>query len=278
METKIHPVLELAENLSPEELLPTMKRNEARRTSTGLFHSAWTYVEYALNQRLDTTDSVRAWHMESAQYLLGKVINNYNTHQDTAVGALVLSTYLPIMRQRSVNEAISSMDVNSVYESLAAAMSHLRPLEIDEPPQHRMEEVTVLALSARTRQPDFLMFPTSPREEASKNQSFNHDGYFLYRGVKMPIQQKLTPGNKIYNPAITMMTLAPIFDKAAKKHFGETEPTLAGKLNTVITCIIAEVVSGDTSPEMQAYLNDLSEAVVAHYFEAAKIASVLSAA
>lgn len=90
----------------------------------------------------------------------------------------------------------------------------------------------------------------------------------------MPIQQKLILPDKKYDDSITMMTLAPLFDKAAKKHFGAAEPTLAGKLNTAITCIISEAVSGDASPEMQSYLNDLSEAVVAHYFAAVKTVAV----
>lgn len=182
METKTHSVLELAENLSPEELLPAMKRNEARRTPTGLFHSAWTYVEYALNRQLKIPKSEKTWHLESAQYLLGQIINNHNAHQDTTLGALILSTYLPIMQKRAVGEIIDNSDTSNVYESLAAAMSYLKPLEIDEPPQSRMEEVVVLALSARTRQPNLLMFPTSPREESSEIQSLNHDGYFLHGG------------------------------------------------------------------------------------------------
>lgn len=278
METNTHSVLELAENLNPEELLPTKKRNEARRTSTGLFRSAWTYVEYALNQRLSISEDERAWHRNMAQYLLGNIINNHNAPQDTILGSMVLSTYLPTLKKRSTGEMIGSGDLEDIYVSLGAAMSYLRPLEIDEPPQSRMEEVVMLALSARTRQSDFLMFPASPREEASEIQSYNHDGYFMNYSTKYPIQKKIIPTNKVYDNRITMMTLAPLFDKVAKKHFGEIEPTLAGKLNTAIACIIAETNGSELTPQERGYLNDLSEAVVAHYRDALKTRSEATAA
>jgi hypothetical protein len=215
---------------------------------------------------------------DMAQYMLGKVINNHNVPQDTTLGSMVLSTYLPVLKKRSAGEITGGGDLEDIYVSLGAAMSYMRPLEIDEPPQSRMEEVVILALSARTRQPDFLMFPASPREEASETQSYDHDGYFMNHDIKYPIQKKIIPTNKVYDDSITMMTLVPLFDKIARKHFGEIELTLAGKLNTAIACIIAETNGSELTPQERGYLNDLSEAVVAHYRDALKIRSEATAA
>jgi len=147
------------------------------REGAGLFHSAWSHVEYALCQSIDTDDDLRLNYLSYAQELLGEIIKadisgeiygqaiSHPISQDQLLGALTLSSYVPVFRQRALGEVTQRRDCVELYESLGQAMSYLRPLDIDEPPQWRMAEMAMLALSARTTQPDFLLYPASPREE-----------------------------------------------------------------------------------------------------------------
>lgn len=266
--------LVLAERLSPGTLLPAMQRNESRRTSTGLFHSAWTYIEYALNEAIDISTDTRLWHLSSAQALLGDVINSNTVQQDTTLGAIVLSSFIPVLKKRCFHEQITSSDADEVYKSIGSAMMYLRPLKIDEPPQWRMSETVTLALAARTRQPEFIMYPASPREEASAHQRLNHDSYFIINSSKLPLQQKLIPTTKQYDESITTIVLIPLIETIMQKHFDERCTSKAGALNAVISCIVAETLTGDLADNETAFLNDLSEAVVAYYRTAsAKLAA-----
>lgn len=260
-------VLGMAEEVSPEILYARMRRNETRRKPTGLFYSAWSYTEYALGRQLAISEAERKWHFELAQNLTGHVINHSDTTQDTRLGAKVLSTYLPLFNKRCFNDEITNEDVREVYASLAAAMDFLQPLSIDEPPQWRMTETAVLALAARTGQSEFLLYPGSPREEASCVQRLNHDSYFLAEGkIKLPTQQKLMPTTKEYDPSVTMVILAPILEKALIKQYGMNEYTESEMIHYLIGAIIAESVGKTQSVSETKLLNHLSEAVVSHYY------------
>src|SRR5690606_30588005 len=162
---------------------------ETKKSPNGKLRSAWNYAEFALNLKNSTPD-VRREHFHTSQLLTAMVLADVKTTHDTALSALTLSTYLPLFEKRSEDNELTNEDCEGVYRSLGGAMRYLRPLEIDEPPQWRMTEVSVLALSARARQPHLLMYPTSPREETSGIQVLNHDSYFFTGDDKIPIQQK----------------------------------------------------------------------------------------
>lgn len=260
-------VLGTAEEVSPEVLHARMRRNETRRKPAGLFSSAWSYTEYALGKQLDLTDMEREWHLDLAQVLAGNIIKNNKVTQDIRLGAMVLSTYLPLFKKRCFKENVTSQDVYDVYTSLASAMDYLRPLFINEQPQWRMTETTVLALAARTGQPEFMLYPGSPREESSCYQRLNHDSYFLAPGNrKLPTQQKLAPTSKEYDDTVTMVVVAPMIERALRKQYEKRKYTNAEMLNYLIDSIIADATGREDSEI--GLLNHLTEAVVSHYYQA----------
>lgn len=261
-------VLDRAEDVCPDVLRAIMLRNETRCRPAGLFLSAWSYTEYALGRQLCISDEEREWHIDSANQLLGRVINDSGTTQDTRLGAMILSTYLPLFKKRAFDERATRGDARDIYTSIAASMSYMRPPGIDEPFQWRMTEAVLLALSARTRQPDFLLYPASPREETSEVQPQNHDSYFLIDGVrKIPTQQKLVHTGKVYEDSVMVVALFPIIEKAMRKHCGSQtmEMSRSEQINYLIGCIIAEANSSEAAPHEIRLLNHLSEAVVSHY-------------
>ena len=262
-----HVLQPLAENLDQHLASAALKKYERRKNPNGLLHSAWSYAEYALNSR-DIQQSGREEHFHTSRLLTSMVINHPQAGQDTLLGALTLSTYVPLFSKRAFDFEISTQDCEDVYRSLGMAMNYLRPLDIDEPPQWRMAEIGVLALSARSRQPKLLMYPTSPREETSEIQALNHDSYFFDERGKVPIQQKLLPTQKIYDECIKILTLEPLLDKALKKNREVVHTTLSQKVNYLLSLIISEASDRELNRDETAFLNAMTEAVVAHYFDA----------
>jgi len=153
----------LAEDLPPEAAVAAMHHYETRRNPEGLFRSAWNYTEFGLNRNFECSELVRKYYFEHAQNLIGMTLSHRRSHQDVKLGSLVLSSYIPLFQKRSFEQEVTPNDCRQVYESLGAAMRYLQPLETDSPPQWRMAETAVLALSARTSQPELLLYPTSPR-------------------------------------------------------------------------------------------------------------------
>ena len=254
-----------AEFLAPETAIHKMKRYETQRTSPGLFHSAWCHAEMGLNQRIDINNDGREFYFETTQMLTGLVIEREISDRDTLLGALILSSYVPLFKKRALNQEISSDDCVGIYNSLGGALRYLRPLSIDEPPQWRMTEVSVLALSARTHQPSLLFYPTSPREEHSDNFAVNHDSYFYNNGDKIPIQQKLIYTDKTYADWITVLTLQPLIDKGLRStNKRVAKYPLADKVNYLLSLIISETNGWQLSMDEQKFLNFMSEAVAAH--------------
>ena len=255
----------LAEYVSPDLANEAVKHYETRRTPEGLFYSAWYNVELGLNKLIDQNDDARDCYFDIAQELIGMIIQNKSSRQDTLLGALVLSSYLPILRKRSHDEVITPLDCDGIYESLGATVAYLRPLSIDEPPQWRMSEVSVLALAARTRSPHLLLYPTSPREEHSDEQQENHDCYFFNETGKIPLQQKLIHTDKTYSDWITMLTLQPLVDKGLKASGEETKRPLADKVNYLLSLVVAEPHKVELDVNERNFLNFMSQSVVAHY-------------
>lgn len=254
----------LAEHLEPEYVLQEMEHYETRRNPEGLFRSAWNYVECGLNQSMDFSDERREYYFEYAQNLIGMVLHGEKTHQDTKLGALVLSTYVPLFQKRSLGVEITNNDCHDVYQSLGRAMSYLQPITIDEPPQWRMAETAVLALASRAGRPDLLLYPTSPREESSAIAPFNHDSYFLHNDDKIPIQQKVINSQKEYDDWVTILTLEPMIASSLRRSNGDAKNSLAEHLTYLIGCIIAEAHNQSMSRSEIDFLKRISAGVVAY--------------
>ena len=267
----------LAEDLDQTLAKAALKKYERKKTPSGVLRSAWNYAEYALNSNTAKIDE-RDEHFHTSRLLTGMVLLNPKTNQDTAMSALTLSTYLPLFQKRAGERELLSEDCDNVYQSLGKAMQYLRPLDIEEPPQWRMTEVGILALSARARQPQLLMYPTSPREETSGIQALNHDSYFYDENGKIPIQQKLIPTQKVYDDCIKIMTLQPLLDLALKKSGEQDVTSLADKVNYLLSLIVSEVAGEKLTRYEAKFLNTMTEAVVSHYFDATEVTTTQLAA
>lgn len=254
----------LAEHVSREEAIAAVQHYGTRRTPAGLFHSAWSHIEYAMSQQVALDDDLRQTYSDYTQEIIAMTIDHPRVSQDTRLGALVLSTYVPLFMKRSLDEDITRDDCRGVYRSLGSALSYLRPLNIDEPPQWRMTEIAVLALSARTTQPELLLYPTSPREEAASDFRFNHDSYFLHNNDKIPIQQKLIETQQEYSDWVRILELQPIVERTLQKVGGGAPQDMASQMNMLLATLISETAGVELSRCETIFLNTMSEAVVAH--------------
>ena len=254
----------LAEVMPPAIAAAAVSNFETRQMPAGLFHSAWSHVEYAMNQECPPEET--QYYLETANYLTGEVITRPDTHQDMRLGALLLSTYAPLLGRRAAGEhAVEKKDCDEVYHSIGQALNYLRPLDTNEPPQWRMVEAAVLALSARIRRPELLLYPASPREEQSSNQRLNHDSYFYTGHDKLPVQQKLLPTQKVYDDCITVLTLNPLIDKALRTSQGAPDAPLADKVNYLLSLIVAETAGEELDKSEHKFLSFLTRAVAAHH-------------
>lgn len=260
----------LAEHLPPFIASAAMKHFETRRNPEGLFRSAWHSAEYALNRSIDLPDETRLYQLDSVQNLLGWVMTNPESHSDTQLGALVLSSYVPLLTKRALGEEIVPQDCRQLYESLGAAIRHLRPMSDKYPPPWRMTETAVLAAAARTSQPELLLYPTSPREEASVAAQFNHDSYFVADDTKIPIQQKLVDSDHEYDDWVSILTLEPLLKKAYKKSGIAPPEALSEQLNHTLSLIVGDTADQPLSRKELCFLNMVSEGVAYHYVRAVR--------
>lgn len=253
----------MAEKLPADFAIYAMHRHEARQKPAGLFHSAWSHVEYALSRQVAIDDDMRIYGICEANNIIGRALRREDVSKDTELALYVLSTYIPVFAKRAVGEQITRVDSAEIYASLGAAMKLMSPLSVDEPPQWAMLEVAALALSARSNQPDLLLYPTSPREESSQSSGLNHDSYFLTDDDKIPVQQKLIKTSKQYDQCMTMLTFLPIVDRAVKKTGIEIEST-SERLNYLLSLIVAQAHGEALMTEEHAFLNHMTAAVVSH--------------
>lgn len=275
MSYRAHAYTELgcdrAPYLSAEELAPDIAHaamiHFTRRTSAdGKYRSAWYHVEFALHQTSELDEDIRTGYIDTAQMLLGEVIQKPTTPGPTRFGALVLSTYLPALHERAKGRPVTRDDCEGIYQSLGAAIGYIRPLPSDEPPPAIMVESVLLALSARTRQPEYLLYPASPREESSTIAAYNHDSYFLDRlRHKLPLQQKSCATGKLYDPSVTVIVLEPILDKAYKKYGFERPATLHEKINHILSLVLVDTQQNTLTRKEKAFLDFMGENIVSTY-------------
>ena len=253
------------EDLDQHVALAALKQFETRRNPSGLLHSAWSNAEYALNMK-DSDRGERDEFFHTSRLLTSMALAHPKVRQETALNSLTLATYLPVFTKRASDIEVSSEDCDDVYRSLGQAMGYLRPLTVNEPPQWRMVEVASLALSARSHQPQLLLYPASPREEATATSPLNHDSYFLDTNGKIPVQQKLIPTQKIYDECIQVLTMQPLLDKAHRKSGKTDKGELGEQVNHLLSLIVAEASGVEMERDELTFLNVMTEAVVAHYF------------
>lgn len=256
--------------LAPAEALPQeMVYNEMRNLSTryhptGIFHSAWNHLEYALSEQSDIDDETRDYYFEYVQDLTAMVMERHDAHQDTQFEALRLASYVPLFRKRCRSEAITAGDCDDLYQSIGSALAYIRPIEVDQPPQSVLVEAGCEALSARSRQPEYILYPTSPREEASSFSHLNHDSYFFDANVKVPLQQKLIPTTKPYQAPVRVLTLMPLLEKAAQRSGIELYLNESQSVSYLLSLIIAETHNAPIDRDEKQLLDRLTRSVLAH--------------
>lgn len=269
----------LAENLSLIAAKESLNRFMTRRSPAGLLHSARQHVEFALNREVDLDESLKTIYFDNASELLGQIIyhKTNKTTEDLRLASLTLGSYLPCFAKRAHGESLTGDDCSDVYASLGGAIAYLEPRHPDDPPCWRMTETAVLALSARMGQAELLLYPTSPREEASDTSSENHDSYFMADDKKLAVQQKLIATKKQYGRHITLLNLIPMLSRAYTKAelIMPDDPTM--NLNYLLSLIVAETHGRQLGKPEKQFLDHLSRAVAWHYRQAVTTNSQLAA-
>lgn len=253
-----------AEQLPGDVATAAMRRANTRRKPAGVFCSAWNHVEYAMSASDNLDDQIRQVYFDYAQDLLGDVIARPDSNQDVRFSAFRLSSYVPIFRKRRLGEDVTPDDCHELYRSIGTALAMMRPLDIEEPPQSIMIEAGFEALSARSLQPEHILYPTSPREEASPFSHLNHDSYFFVNDDKLPLQQKLIPTTKPYDAAIRVLTLLPLVEKAAKKSNLLLPDLSSERLNLLLSLIVSETQLISIDRHEKQFLDYLTRSIIAH--------------
>ena len=264
-----HASLELAENLEFHLSADAVRRYVVKRTSKGRLRSAWHHVEYGVCRTGDASEFERLESLDCARSLTKMVLEKPEAPVNTHLEALVLASYIPVFKKRAFDMPITESDCEHIYQSLGNAFAYVKPLEYGCIPSGLALQTLVLALAARTRRSEYLLFPTSPREEASEAQVVNHDSYFIRDGAKLPIQQKLIPTASSYTEPVTMLTLLPLIDKASRKAGYVVDDDIADQLNNPISLLVTETSRGELAKHEKRFVDELSESVVAHYHQAA---------
>jgi len=261
------PPRPLAEHVAPDIAIDSLKHYMTRKTVAGHFRSAWQHVEYALNQQIDVDSDIRRKYLNDATWLLGSVMRR-SKNEDIRLGALTLGSYMPCIDRRASGNDVTADDCDDIYKSLGHVMAYCEPHRPQDQPRWRLTETIVLALSARTRRPDLLLYPSSPREEASAERQENHDSYFIYNDTKLPVQQKSFETPNDYSDHITLVTLQPMTDRAYKKARISQPDYPADMLDDIVGLIVAETHGVAVQPSEKLFLDTLTSYLAWHYYEA----------
>lgn len=256
----------LAEHVDPQLALNALRHNMTLRKPEGHFHSAWTHVEYALNQTNSLDIEIRKKYISDTAYLLGGILANPSTTSEGVyVGALTLSAYLPLFAKRATQAEITSGDCQNLYESLGSVIDQALSLQENETGPWRLGELMFDACAARTGQPELLLYPSSPREEACSSQPLNHDRYFIRDNDKAPIQLKLFSTEKMYNHPIITLVIMPILDNALCTSGYDTDGSADTKLSILLEAIVRESGGEDISLQETTLLNRFSRSVASRF-------------
>lgn len=273
---KLLPPGPLAEHIDPDAALAAMRHCMTLRKPEGHFHSAWRHVEFAMNQNIDyLTRDLRQKYIGDAQWLLAGILEvrgdkpDGRTHPDLFAQAMTLNIFLPVLTKRALGEHISPQDCQNIYESFGVAF---RTINAQRHPDasyksSRFAEMLGFALSARTRRPNVVLFPASPREEASSMQHFNHDGYFIQINEKVPLQTKLIATSKTYHDPTKTIYIEPLAEHALKRSGLLPKDTKLpiGTCTEMIAGLVDEETSRVIDTDGKAALDYLTRSVVGRY-------------
>lgn len=263
----------LAEHLEPSIALAGMRHCMTLRKAEGHFHSAWHHIEYAMNQKAEFfTDDLRRKYFNDATWLLGGILeakNGRRVSPDLIAQTLVLSTYLPVLTKRAVNEEVTPADCLDIYHSLGWVFNELEELHYIDTSYRgsRYAEILGLALSAKTMRPDALLYPASPREEASSNSALNHDGYFIKEGNKLPVQTKLQKTAHLYLDPTQVIIFEPLAEHAlARAGLTADNASEYGKHVISLARIVTKEARNVYTSEAEAQaLNYMTRSIVARF-------------
>lgn len=266
----------LAEHVDADIALAAMRHCMTLRKPEGHFHSAWRHIEFAMNQNIEyLNEPLRKKYMGDAQWLLAGILDargdkrGRKTNPDLYAQAMTLNIFLPILTKRALNQDIVPQDCRDIYTSFGMAFRTINALHYPDSSykSSRFAEMLGPALSARTKRPDVLLYPSSPREEASTTQPLNHDGYFIKHAEKVPLQTKLIHTDKIYRDPTRTIYIEPLAEHALKRAgLAPREITLPiGHYTEMIAELIDEETAGFADPQCKDALDYLTRSVVARY-------------
>jgi hypothetical protein len=266
----------LAEHVDADVALAAMRHCMTLRKPEGHFHSAWRHIEFAMNQNVSyLSDELRRKYLGDAQWLLAGILDargdrhGRNTNPDLYAQALTLNIFLPVLTKRALGKSLDSTDCESIYRSFGTAFASINALQYPDASYKcaRFAEMLGPALSARTRRPSALLYPASPREEASTIQPLNHDGYFIKGDRKLPLQTKLIRTEKLYHDPTMTIYIEPLADHALRRSgvIGADAEPYIGDCTEIIAELITEECAGNDDPAGKAALDYLTRSVVARY-------------
>lgn len=265
----------LAEQVDPAVALAGMRHCMTLQKSEGHFHSAWHHIEYAMNQQLEhLDDELRRKYLSDATFLLGGIIDPRIRNRRERVNptlyaqALTLSIYMPVLTKRALQRDVMPSDCIDIYHSFGIAFQDINSLTYPDASfkSARFAEMIGPALSARTLAPEKLLYPSSPREEASTVQSLNHDGYFIKEGQKIPLQTKLIQTEKVYEDPTRTIYIEPLAHHALNRaQLISDEPFAIGECTEIIAELITEETTGVIDRNGKAALDYLTRSIIARY-------------
>lgn len=210
-ETLLQP---LAEHLPAAVAMNALQQFSRKKRASGKFHSAWATTEAALCQDINFGEDLRQLYIDYARELLYDPMHlqGDKTSVLLRLEATVLCAFLPVFERRALCEPVSKEDVHNIYRSLGSALEFAYTndklaLEVSSTPPSQCAELIVMGLAARIGVPDFLLYPSSPREEQSSLQPHNHDNYFINQNDKSPVQIKVMDCEKKYDSRIRVITI-----------------------------------------------------------------------
>lgn len=182
----------LAEDLPSAYAYSQMRAFSTKRGAEGRLQSAWRHVEFALCQGASVDDKTRSSIIDLSSYLLNEPFLSENTSATALCRckAELLSSYLPLFSKRALKQMPTSEDMANLYVSLGKilAREYKEAAVGGRPALSFCNEILMMAVTARTLQPNMVLYPTSIREEGAHQADLNHDNYFILNGKKVPVQ------------------------------------------------------------------------------------------
>lgn len=266
----------LAEHVDAGVALAAMRHCMTLRKPEGHFHSAWRHIEFAMNQNVTyLNEPLRKKYMGDAQWLLAGILDargdkhGRKTNPDLYAQAITLNIFLPVLTKRALTQAITPKDCQNIYQSFGTAFRTINAFTYPDSSYKsaRFAEMLGPALSARTKRPDALLYPSSPREEASTTQPLNHDGYFIKSTEKIPLQTKLIYTEKIYHDPTRTIYIDPLAEHALKRAelIPEGIELPIGYYTEMIAELVDEETAGFIDHQGKEALDYLTRSVVARY-------------